>query len=110
MLVVEDEFFIAADYMGELERAGFEVVGPVGTVAEAVRLAREEQLDVAVLDMNLRGEPVLPAARILVERNVPFVLVSGYADPDMPDWMPDVPRFSKPMHIPDIVQCVGRMV
>lgn len=110
VLVVEDEFFIAADYACELERAGFEVVGPVATIAEAIRSARDDDLDGAILDMNLRGEPVLPAARFLVDRNVPFVLVSGYDDPEMPDWMPDVQRFSKPMQVIDVVQAVGRLV
>lgn len=110
VLVVEDEFFIAADYAAELERAGLEVVGPVGTIAEAVRCAREERLDGAILDMNLRGEPVLPAARLLVQRDVPFVLVSGYDDPEMPDWMPDVPRFSKPMSIAAVVERIRALI
>src|SRR5437764_6538497 len=77
MLVVEDEFLIALEVDDALRRAG--VVGPVATPEDAARLATEEQLDAAVLDVELRGGRVFPAADALARLSVPFVFLMGYA-------------------------------
>jgi two-component system, response regulator PdtaR len=78
VLVVEDEFLIAMDLELLLRRHGWRVLGPAATVAEALRLLRGETPDVALLDVNLRGEPVTPVAEELRARGVPFVLASAY--------------------------------
>ena len=78
VLVVEDEFLIAMDLELLLQRHGWRVLGPAATVAEALRLLAGETPDVALLDVNLRGEPVTPVAEELRARGVPFVLASAY--------------------------------
>jgi two-component system, response regulator PdtaR len=78
VLVVEDEFLIAMDLELLLRRHGWRVLGPAATVAEALRLLRSETPDVALLDINLRGEPVTPVAEELRARGVPLVLASAY--------------------------------
>ena len=78
VLVVEDEFLIALDLELLLLRRGWRVLGPAATVAEALRLLRGETPEVALLDVNLRGEPVTPVAEALRARGVPFVLASAY--------------------------------
>ena len=79
ILVVEDEYLIAADLARQLEAAGVEVLGPVPTVAAALDLlARTSDVDGAVLDVNLRGENVLPVAATIRERGIPFVFATGY--------------------------------
>ena len=79
VLVVEDEFLIALDLEQLLRRHGWRVLGPAATVDQALRLLRGgETPDVALLDVNLRGEPVTPVAEELRARGVPFVLASAY--------------------------------
>jgi two-component system, response regulator PdtaR len=78
VLVVEDEFLIALDLELLLRRHGWRVLGPAATVDQALRLLAGETPDVAVLDVNLRGEPVTPVAAELRARGVPFVLASAY--------------------------------
>jgi two-component system, response regulator PdtaR len=78
VLVVEDEFLIALDLEQLLRRHGWRVLGPAATVAAALRLLAGETPDVAVLDVDLRGEPVTPVAAELRARGVPFVLASAY--------------------------------
>ena len=78
VLVVEDEILIAMDLEHLLQRHGWHVLGPAATVAEALRLLAGEQPDVALLDVNLRGEQVTPVAEELRARGVPFVLTSAY--------------------------------
>ena len=79
VLVVEDEALIALHLELVLERHGWRVLGPAASVAEALRLLDDGSApDVALLDVNLRGELVTPVAEALRARGVPFVLVSAY--------------------------------
>ena len=78
VLVVEDEFLIAMDLELLLRRHGWRVLGPAATVNEALRLLQSETPDVALLDINLRGELVTPVAEELRARGVPFLLASAY--------------------------------
>ena len=80
VLVAEDEALIAAEMVETLEGLGCVVVGPAMTLAETLRLAGEAALDAAVLDVNLQGEPVFPAAALLAARGVPVVLATGYSE------------------------------
>ena len=80
LLVVEDEYLIAADLAFALEQMGVEVVGPAASVAEALRLVGDQgdRLDGAVLDVNLRNERVYPVADALTALHVPFLFTTGY--------------------------------
>src|SRR5690606_18777451 len=65
ILVVEDEALVAvmlADMLGDL---GAIIVGPAGSIDAALPLATGAAVDVAVLDVNLRGERVHPVADAL---------------------------------------------
>ena len=83
VLVVEDEFLIAMELRAMLEDGGFEVVGPVSTVAAALRRLADERPDAAVLDVNLRSERVTAVAIAPAAAHVPFVLASAYAPADL---------------------------
>ena len=78
VLIVEDEMLIALDIQMMLEDNGFQVVGPAGSVDSALRLLDDIRPDVAVLDGNLRGRPVVPVAQRLRSLEIPFVLSSAY--------------------------------
>ncbi len=85
ILVVEDEYILAEDLCGGLEEAGAEVIGPVATVAAALaRVAAEDRIDGAVLDVNLHGVKVFPVADALRQRGTPFVFATGYVTGDLP--------------------------
>lgn len=78
VLVVEDEMMIALDIQMMLEDNGYAVLGPAGSVEGALRLLEDARPDVAVLDGNLRGQPVVPVAKRLRSLGIPFVLSSAY--------------------------------
>jgi CheY-like chemotaxis protein len=103
VLVVEDEIAIAVLLEEELAEAGYEVVGPAGTVEHAASLIANETIDVAVLDINLSGRSIGEILSPLVERGIPFVFMTGYEELELPDWVPPTPRFAKPFHVPDLV-------
>lgn len=83
VLIVEDEAVAALYLAGLVRDLGCVVVGPAQALGEAMALARGELLDAAMLDLNLRGEAAWPVADELHSRNVPFVILSGYAELDV---------------------------
>ena len=80
ILVAEDNVLAAMELEQVLEECGCETVGPAATVEQALRLAREERLDGAVLDVNLRDQAVFPVADELVRRGVRMIFATGYED------------------------------
>lgn len=99
VLLVEDEYMIALDLARSLEALGAEIVGPAGSVREALALVASEgeRLDGAVLDINLRGERVYPVADALLARHVPFVFATGYAELLLDQSYLRIPRCEKPI-------------
>jgi PAS domain S-box-containing protein len=83
VLVVEDEAVVAMELARVLTAAGAQVVGPVGTIEEAMDLVDGASIDRALLDVNLGGRPVTPVARALSRRRIPFVYLTGYQEPDV---------------------------
>jgi response regulator NasT len=78
VLTVEDDPIVRADLRLVLEDAGFTVVADARDGVEAVELAREHEPDVILLDLGLpRLGGVEAAQRILAERRVPIVALTG---------------------------------
>ena len=102
ILVVEDDLAIAVLIEEVLQDLGCIVVGPVGKLETALRLAGEEALDAAVLDVTIRGGRVFPVVQRLQARGIPFALASGYGDWALPDAMQNQPRLVKPFTAGDL--------
>ena len=97
ILVVEDDYFIAGDMQRELEAAGARVVGPAPSVSQALRLMAKQQINCAVLDINLGDERSFPVAEALQARKTPFVFITGYNRSDVPQAWRHVRCIEKPM-------------
>ena len=88
---------MAESVRGLLDECGCETVGPAPRLEVALELASHELLDGALLDINLAGEYRFPVARLLRERGVPFMFLTGYDDCSIvPVAFQDEPRLSKP--------------
>ncbi len=98
VLVVEDNGIIASKIVQLMARSGCRVVGPVATLAAALDLAQQKNsiLDAALLDIDLRGEAVYPLAEVLEARGVPFLFLTGYEQPAIPETWRGMPRIEKP--------------
>ncbi len=84
VLVAEDETLIRLDLKGLLEGAGFEVCAEARDGEEAVRLARETEPDVALLDVKMpQLDGIEAARRILDERPIPIVMVTAYGEREL---------------------------
>lgn len=79
ILVVEDEVFVAMEVEHILGTFGFDVRASVSSVTDALRALEDfDDFDVALLDVNLRGETVFAVADALVERGIGLVFATGY--------------------------------
>src|SRR5689334_23497704 len=77
ILIVEDEPLIAMMLEDFLDSLGHKVSGTCDTVKCALDEVEKGGFDLAILDVNLKGENVWPVATRLRERNVPFVIATG---------------------------------
>ena len=104
ILIVEDEYLVADDLARDLRGLGAEVVGPMGTLDEALALlATRPRLDGAVIDVNLHGVMSYPAAALLVATQTPFLFVTGYDTWTIDDRYRDVAHYEKPVRAAQVV-------
>ena len=96
VLVVEDEMLISITIEDALTDLDCEIVGPASTLDAAMKLARDEKLDAALLDVTIRGGNVFPVAELLMKRGVPFAFSSGYGDWALPEAFKGQRRLTKP--------------
>jgi len=99
VLVVEDDFLIAIHLSDALSELGMQVVGPAASVSQALALlSTPQQVDAALLDVNLGGELVYAVADALLARAIPFVFVTGYDTHCLPVRFAGIACRQKPLH------------
>jgi DNA-binding NtrC family response regulator len=97
VLIVEDEMLIALDLADIVEAAGGVVIGPVGSVREALLAAVDGAIDAAILDVNLPDGDITPVMDELLRRHVPFLIYTGGgATEAMMARKSDIPILRKP--------------
>ncbi|TPI26625.1 response regulator [Mesorhizobium sp. B3-2-1] len=80
MLLVEDESVIAMMVEDFLTDLGVTVIGPATSINAALELISTDQIDAAVLDLNIRGELSERVADALRLRRIPMVCATGYGE------------------------------
>lgn len=81
VLIVENEPFIALDLATAVEEAGGKVIGPAGSVREALMLIEQHLVQAAILDVSLSDRDVAPIAELLIDGGIPVIFYSGLALP-----------------------------
>ena len=82
ILIVEDEFLFAKQLQTILGKMGYQVVGVASSFDSAVALLDSTNIDLAIIDITLEGEPEgFQIANFINERiGIPFIYVTSYAD------------------------------
>jgi len=109
LLIVEDEATQAAIMAEILEDAGYEIVGPVRNIREAMRIVAHDYFDAALLDVQLDGELSLTLALALRRRDVPVLFVTGHADPRLAGGLDGSAYLAKPYGVDQLVQNVNAL-
>ncbi len=107
ILVVEDQYAIALDLCESLGHEGASVVGPAGSVEDALRMLESSgPPDVAVLDITLPGGSVYPVADRLQELGVPYLFTTACEPGDVPEPYRRAPCFEKPVRLSSILEAI----
>jgi two-component system, response regulator PdtaR len=75
VLIAEDEAIIRLDLKEMLEEEGYEVVGEAADGEAAVRLAREREPDLVIMDIKMPGMDGLAAGELIVAEGLSAVLI-----------------------------------
>jgi len=99
ILLVEDDYLVALNIKFMLERNNCQVIGPIPSIEKALQAIENEDVDAAILDINISGGTSAPIAEVLRLRNRPFVFVTGYQSPShlLPEILRGVERLRKPV-------------
>ncbi len=106
VLVIEDESMVAMLLEDLLTELGCEVVGVASRINEASGKIHSLSFDVAILDVNLRGQQTFAVARALLASGHAIVFATGYAAPTVPPELRNVPILQKPFQRQDLEQAL----
>jgi DNA-binding response OmpR family regulator len=110
VLLVEDEALIALAVTDDLETAGYAVAGPFHRSSDTLAWLREQSPDVAIINIHLRDGSSAELARVLRERDVPFVVYSGdRLDGRSPDAFAGARWLSKPAGARQLIDTLGEL-
>ena len=107
VLVVEDEPMIRLLLDDMLSDLGYTMAAEAGRIDEALAVAKQGEFDIAILDVNLNGQPITPVVEVLVDRGVPFVFVSGYARRGLPEAHSNTPLLQKPFQAEGLARALA---
>jgi light-regulated signal transduction histidine kinase (bacteriophytochrome) len=111
ILVAEDAFLLVTLLQELFDELGWEMIGPATRVADALRLARHESFDAALLDVNLDGTMSWEVAGTLKERGIPFVFGTGYSvSTVLPENFAGSSVISKPYQLSELQQVIERAI
>jgi CheY-like chemotaxis protein len=109
VLVVEDEMMVSMLIEDMLSDLGCSVIGPASRLDEAIELAKTSDIDCAVLDVNLGGQPIFPLADLLRERGRPFAFATGYGDAGVREIDKGTPVLQKPFREGDLARVLEEL-
>jgi DNA-binding NtrC family response regulator len=104
VLIVEDNFVVAAGFSNVMVEHGGTVVGPVGSVDAALKIIREQTLDGVLLDAQLSDGNCAQVAAALIERHIPFVVVTGHQRSMLPNGLRRAPFLGKPTGTEELLE------
>lgn len=86
---------------------GHTVVGVAMRLETALELAREADIDLAVLDVNLGDAKSFPVAAILRARGIPFLFATGYGRKGIVEEFADSVVLNKPYQTTDLEKALA---
>jgi DNA-binding NarL/FixJ family response regulator len=103
-LIVEDEIYFAINLEADMHALGFDICDLAANGQQACRLAKTNQPDVVLMDINLEGgrEGIEVARWLRKVCEAPIVFITGYTDRDtverIHEQVPGAPVLSKPVY------------
>lgn len=108
LLVVEDDYLVAADLCSALQRHGAAILGPVPNARRGREVLQQQRPDCALLDINLNGNLVFELAGEFQNQGIGTIFTTGYDAAFLPDAFRDAPCLQKPVNLKALVQLISR--
>lgn len=102
VLLIEDEALVAMLLEDTLLELGYSITDTVSRLETAIAAVERGGFDVAILDVNLSGQPVYAIADELRARSVPFVFATGYGAQGIDPAYRSMPVLQKPFGAGDL--------
>ena len=110
VVVAEDEALIRLDLVELLTEEGYHVVGEAGDGEEAVKLARELEPDLVIMDVKMPKMDGISAAEIIAEERIaPIVMLTAFSQRDLVERARDAGAMAyvvKPFGASDVVPAI----
>lgn len=101
ILVVEDNYFMAKTVCELVRDCGYDVAGAVGRVDAGKQFLEDNEIDGAIVDINLDGMPSFAICDELTRRKVPFFFLTAYERSIIPDAFRNATLLTKPVEMAD---------
>lgn len=109
VLLVEDDPFVAMVMEETLQSMKLEVLVDLN-LGDALREVDASDFDVALVDVDLRGENGCPLILALLEKQVPFAVMSGGDLSVLAAEFPHIRMVSKPLEMAALQQLVRELL
>jgi CheY-like chemotaxis protein len=106
VFVVEDASTIRMMMVDMLEELGHTIAAEAARIDQALELARSAEFDLAILDVNVNGKLISPAAELLKARGRPIILATGYGSDGLPEGFRDFPALPKPFQLETLAAAI----
>lgn len=110
ILIVEDEMLLAMNLEDMLQELGHEVVAVAARIPQALTLASNSDINLAILDLNLSGALSFPVADVLRGRCIPFMFATGYGLHGLTEDYQSEYVLAKPYGIRELEIAINRVV
>jgi CheY-like chemotaxis protein len=109
-LILDDEPLIAMLLQDWLEELGYAVLGPTGTIAQAIDVIESDRPDAAILDVSLHQTDCYSVADVLKSRNIPFAFGTGHDAQTIASRHANAPILSKPYDQSALQRMMGKLL
>ena len=107
IFLVEDEVMIRMMIAEMLEELGHSIGAEAGGLDEAIRVAQATQFDLVILDVNFKGQMIIPVAKLITDTlKRPIIFATGYGEATIPEGLHGYPSLQKPFTIERLGQIV----
>lgn len=110
VLIVEDEILLVMNLQDMLTGLGHVVTCVATRIDRALALARDGDIDFAVLDLNVAGTLSFPVADVLRQRGIPFIFASGYGIQGLIDGYRGECVLTKPFGPRDLERTIAQLL
>lgn len=110
ILILEEQKAVALLLKRMVHDCGYEVVGPAPSISQALALIEKDEVDVAILDVKIKGQPTFAVAEELFRRGLPWAFASGNNADEFIARYPGVPSIVKPYTSEHICSVLGDLL